>query len=145
MGFPLTRNLGRYLGVPVLHGRTSAQTYHGIVKRIDQKLTGWKAKSLSLAGRVTLAQAVLAAIPAYVMQSTILPATTCELIDKKIRDFVWGSTEDERKTHLIAWERVCTPKSSTFKRAPNELIFGRQLDLDVYFKIHERTFFKFSS
>ncbi|CAN1127408.1 Putative ribonuclease H protein At1g65750 [Linum perenne] len=112
MGFPLTQNLGRYLGVPVLHERTTASTFQGIVDRIDLKLTGWKAKSLSLAGRVTLAQAALSAIPAYAMQTTVLPATTCEAIDKRIRNFIWGSTDEERKTHLVSWERICAPKEN---------------------------------
>ncbi|CAN1181654.1 Putative ribonuclease H protein At1g65750, partial [Linum perenne] len=108
--FPLTQNLGRYLGVPILHERTTVQTYQGIVDRIDQKLTGWKANSLSLAGRVTLAQSVLAAIPAYAMQTAVIPVMTCEVIDRKIRNFVWGSTNEARKTHLVAWENVCKPK-----------------------------------
>ncbi|CAN1122260.1 hypothetical protein LINPERHAP2_LOCUS1265 [Linum perenne] len=44
---------------------------------MDKKLSSWKAKSLSLAGRVTLAQSVLSAIPAYAMQTSLLPNTTC--------------------------------------------------------------------
>ncbi|CAN1810688.1 Putative ribonuclease H protein At1g65750 [Linum perenne] len=111
LNFPLTQDLGRYLGVPVLHGRTTRGTYQPIIDKLDNKLSGWKAKSLSLAGRVTLAKSALSAIPAYVMQTTVLPATTCEAIDKRIRDFVWGSTSEERKSHLISWEQVCKPKA----------------------------------
>ncbi|CAN1175298.1 Putative ribonuclease H protein At1g65750 [Linum perenne] len=107
---PLTLDLGKYLGVPVLHERTSTRTYQGVIDRIEQKLTGWKAKTLSLAGRVTLAQAVLSAIPAYVMQTAVLPVATCEAIDRKIKNFVWGSSDEARKVHLVAWETVCTPK-----------------------------------
>ncbi|CAN1147561.1 Putative ribonuclease H protein At1g65750 [Linum perenne] len=110
LGFSLTQNLGRYLGVPILHERTSTQTYQGIVDRITQKLMGWKVKSLSLAGRVTLAQSVLAAIPAYVMQTAVIPSTTCEIIDRLIQNFVWGSTEETQKVHLIAWDDICKPK-----------------------------------
>ncbi|CAN1180943.1 Putative ribonuclease H protein At1g65750, partial [Linum perenne] len=110
VGFPLTQHLGVYLGVPILHERTSARTYQCILDRIDQKLAGWKVKSLSLAGRVTLAQSVLSAIPAYVMQTAVIPVSTCEEIDRRIRNFVWGSTSEERKIHLVAWERICLPK-----------------------------------
>ncbi|CAN1157418.1 Putative ribonuclease H protein At1g65750 [Linum perenne] len=92
LAIPLTQNLGRYLGVPVLHDRITTQTYQEILDRIDNKLAGWKVKSLSLAGRVTLAQSVLAAIPAYAMQTAVLPVTTCDEIDRRIRNFVWGST-----------------------------------------------------
>ncbi|CAN1137059.1 Putative ribonuclease H protein At1g65750 [Linum perenne] len=109
MGFPLTLNLGRYLGVPILHDRTSTQTYQDIIDKISKKLTGWKVKSLSLAGRVTLAQSVLAAIPAYVMQTAVIPATTCDAIDRLIRNFVWGSSDETRKVHLVSWEQICKP------------------------------------
>ncbi|CAN1170479.1 Putative ribonuclease H protein At1g65750 [Linum perenne] len=111
LGIPLTQNLGRYLGVPVLHGRTSSATYQCILDRLDKKLSGWKAKSLSLAGRVTLALSTLGAIPSYAMQTSVLPIYTCEAIDKRIRDFVWGSTPEERKVHLISWEQICKPKA----------------------------------
>ncbi|CAN1187377.1 Putative ribonuclease H protein At1g65750 [Linum perenne] len=107
---PLTQNLGNYLGVPVLHDRTTSRTYQKVLDRIDSKLSGWKAKTLSLAGRVALAQSVLAAIPAYVMQIAVIPVTTCEEIDKRIRNFVWGTTAETRKICLVAWERVCLPK-----------------------------------
>ncbi|CAN1789663.1 Putative ribonuclease H protein At1g65750 [Linum perenne] len=79
---------------------------------MDSKLSGWKCRSLSLAGRVTLAQSVLAAIPAYAMQTSLLPVDTCKEIDKRIRNFVWGSSDEGKKIHLINWDRICTPKES---------------------------------
>ncbi|GLT62781.1 hypothetical protein SLA2020_353910 [Shorea laevis] len=39
-GIPLTIDLGRYLGVPILHGRPSASTYKHILERIQVKLAG---------------------------------------------------------------------------------------------------------
>ncbi|CAN1138632.1 Putative ribonuclease H protein At1g65750 [Linum perenne] len=106
----MTQNLGRYLGVPVLHGKTTRNTYQPILDRLESKLSGWKANSLSLAGRVTLALSVLNAIPAYAMQTSVLPCHICEAIDRKIRNFVWGSTNDCRKIHLVSWDEVCRPK-----------------------------------
>ncbi|CAN1187225.1 Putative ribonuclease H protein At1g65750 [Linum perenne] len=73
-------------------------------------LSGWKAKTLSLAGQVTLAQSVLAAIPAYVMQTAVLLIMTCEAIDRKIRNFVWGSSDEAQKVHLVSWDKICTAK-----------------------------------
>ncbi|CAN1153964.1 Putative ribonuclease H protein At1g65750 [Linum perenne] len=85
-------------------------TYQDVLARMDARLAGWKVKALSVAGRVTLAQFVLAAIPAYVMQTSVLPIDTCNEIDKQIRAFVWGDAADQRKTHLLSWERICRPK-----------------------------------
>ncbi|CAI0429274.1 unnamed protein product [Linum tenue] len=107
----MTQDLGRYLGVPVLHGRITKQTYKYIMDKIDQRLAGWKADNLSLAGRVTLAMSVLNALPSYAMQTAMLPASVCDYLDRKIRAFIWGSQQGRRRIHLINWETVCLPKS----------------------------------
>ncbi|CAN1188455.1 Putative ribonuclease H protein At1g65750 [Linum perenne] len=78
---------------------------------MDKKLADWKANNLSLAGRVTLASSVLNAIPSFVMQTAFLPALVCEAINKKIRDFIWGSVRGGRKIHNINWDTVCKPKN----------------------------------
>ncbi|CAN1170305.1 Putative ribonuclease H protein At1g65750 [Linum perenne] len=44
------------------------------------------------------------------MHVAVLPVTTCEEIDQKIHNFVWGSSDETRKVHLVAWETICTPK-----------------------------------
>ncbi|CAL1355372.1 unnamed protein product [Linum trigynum] len=111
LDIPVTKNLGRYLGVPVIHGRVSKATYTNLIDRIDSRLAGWKVNSLSLAGRITLAQAVLSSLPAYTMQTALLPAYVREYIDKKIRGFIWGSSEQGRKVHLVDWETLYRPKA----------------------------------
>ncbi|CAN1171162.1 Putative ribonuclease H protein At1g65750 [Linum perenne] len=45
------------------------------------------------------------------MQTAMLPAHICDKIDRKIRNFIWGSVEGARKIHNIKWEIVCKPKS----------------------------------
>lgn len=30
--------------------------------------------------------------------------------DKRYRDFLWGSTQEQRKISLVAWKRVCQTK-----------------------------------
>ncbi|CAN1853457.1 Putative ribonuclease H protein At1g65750 [Linum perenne] len=55
---------------------------------------------------------VLSAIPAYAMQTSVLPVDTCKAIDKRIRDFVCGSSPEGRKIHLISWENICSSKKN---------------------------------
>ncbi|CAL1381633.1 unnamed protein product [Linum trigynum] len=110
LGIQQTNNLGRYLGVPVIHGRVTKDTYKYILEKIDKRLSGWKARSLSLAGRVTLAVSVLNALPNYVMQTAVLPISVCDTIDRKVRAFVWGAEEGRGKAHLVKWETICKPK-----------------------------------
>jgi len=62
-----TDDFGQYLGVPTIHGRVTKSTFQDVITRVDKRLAGWKTKCLSLAGRATLIQATIVAIPAYVM------------------------------------------------------------------------------
>ncbi|CAN1191865.1 Putative ribonuclease H protein At1g65750 [Linum perenne] len=111
LGIAATQDLGRYLGVSLLHGRITRSTYDFILSRMDNKLAGWKAKNLSLAGRLTLASSILNSIPSYAMQTALIPAYICDAIDRKIRDFIWGSVEGARRIHNINWETVCKHKN----------------------------------
>ena len=58
---------------------------------MKNKLAGWKANLLSLAGRMVLIQASSSAIPAYVMQCAQLPVRFLDGIDWVNRNFLWGS------------------------------------------------------
>ncbi|KAH9734293.1 putative ribonuclease H protein [Citrus sinensis] len=112
LGFSVTNNLGRYLGMPLLHDRVSKKTYQSIIDKIDQRLSGWAAKHLSLAGRVTLAQSVLQAIPIYAMQTTYLPSSVRIKIDQLCRRFIWSGAGSQRKLSLVSWDIICRPKSN---------------------------------
>lgn len=106
LGMEITSDLGKYLGVPTINGRTSKHEYQYLVEKINGKLAGWKTKTVSMAGRATLIQSTLNAIPYYAMQSTKLPRSTCDEIDRRNKSFLWGEMEGEKKVHLVAWETV---------------------------------------
>ncbi|XP_031103194.1 uncharacterized protein LOC116006838 [Ipomoea triloba] len=110
-GIPETKDLGRYLGVPTLHGRLTNNLLAPMLEKIDERLNGWKTNFLSLAGRQILAQSVLQAIPYYNMQTIYMPARIWEEIDKRIRRFLWGGTPEARKCHLVCWADVIKAKN----------------------------------
>ena len=74
------------------------------------KLSGWKAKFLSFAGRVVLIKYVMSVIPNHIMQGVSLPSHICNKLDKVNRDFLWGSTSEKRKLHLVGWSKIVRPK-----------------------------------
>ena len=86
-GSPLTGDLGKYLGMPLIHSRVSKNTYSDLVDKVQSRLAGWKSKILNIAGRVTLIQAVNSSIPVYAMQTAKLPISTAMTLDKLNRDF----------------------------------------------------------
>ncbi|WCJ31853.1 Polynucleotidyl transferase ribonuclease H-like superfamily protein [Euphorbia peplus] len=106
--FSPTDDLGKYLGMPLLHTKIQRGTYQYIIEGIQSKLSGWASQTLSLAGRITLAKAVLSAIPYYSMQTAKLPIHICTKIDDLIRRFIWGSSNEKRKINMVRWEEVCS-------------------------------------
>ena len=110
LGIPLTKNLGKSLGVPIIHGRVTKQTYSEVLEKVQSRLSGWKAKNLSLAGRVTLRNSVTSSLPLYTMKSTKLPLAICENIEKLNRQFLWGGSNEKHKIHLVKWDVVTNPR-----------------------------------
>ncbi|CAN1762827.1 Putative ribonuclease H protein At1g65750 [Linum perenne] len=44
------------------------------------------------------------------MQNAFLLVSLCDKIDRKVRNFIWGSTEASRKIHNVNWQMMCKPK-----------------------------------
>jgi hypothetical protein len=108
-GFSHVTNLGRYLGANLANGRSTRGHFKHIVHKIQNKLSGWKQQCLSLAGRITLSKSVISSIPYYHMQYAKIPKTICDEIEKIQRGFLWGNTDQGRKTHLVNWNVCCQP------------------------------------
>ncbi|KAG8366403.1 hypothetical protein BUALT_Bualt17G0076000 [Buddleja alternifolia] len=106
MGIACTDNLGRYLGVPIVHGRSTPRVYRELLDKVQARQTTWKAKLLNMAGRTTLVKYVMAALPVHTMQSAWLPQGTCNHLDYLSRAFLWATTANPRKMHLVKWKRV---------------------------------------
>jgi hypothetical protein len=80
-GFGLTSDFGKYLGVPIIHARKKNALFEYIIDKVRKRLSSWKAKNLTFPGRITLTQSVLAALPTYAMQTTLLPQGVCNKIE----------------------------------------------------------------
>lgn len=85
-------------------------TFSYLLERTQRRLSTWRAEALSFAGRVTLAQSVVAALPTYTMQTTLIPKYVCLKLECMNHDFIWGSRDNVRKCHTIAWDKFCHPK-----------------------------------
>jgi len=105
-----TEDLGKYLRVPAINGRITKSQYQYAMARIDKCLASGKTTCLYLVGRATLIQSTIEAIPSYIMQTTRLPRSICDDIDRKIRQFLWGGSKNERKAYLVNCDSVTKPK-----------------------------------
>jgi hypothetical protein len=61
------------------------------------KIEGWRAKTLSQAGRTVLIKATASSIPSYTMSTFLLPKSFCTALDKSFKDFWWGFPEGKSR------------------------------------------------
>lgn len=102
-----------YLGLPFCKHIHKTKEFGQIIDRVDQKLSGWKIRVLSYAGRSILVKAVAQTLPTYAMQTYKLSVSVCTKIDGLIRDFWWGFATDNVQTrhlYLKSWQSLCAPK-----------------------------------
>lgn len=93
---PRTRDLGHYLEVQLVHTRCTKEMYGDLLDKFSRRLSGWKSKCLSLAGRIKLAKSVLNSISIYRMQTAKFLMSVNQHIDKTIRSWLWGSAQSKK-------------------------------------------------
>lgn len=110
LGIQATTSIGKYLGFPINHKGAPRNRLNFIAERVMTKLSRWKARFLSFAGRSVLVKLVMSVVPNYVMQGTTLLAHLCEKLDKINRDFLLGTTSEKKRMHLVGWNKIIKPK-----------------------------------
>lgn len=109
-GYNLVQDLGKYLGIPLHHGRVNRSSFQFVEEKHSECLSKWRSNFLSLAGQITLTKSILNTIPIYYMQTNLFPTETCERIDKISRDFIWSFSEEGKGSHLISWDSCVDPE-----------------------------------
>lgn len=111
MGWKLSSFSFNYLGLPLSNKKLKKATFLPLIQKFHDKLAGWAAKHLSIAGRLVLLKSVLLALPVYYMSVMALPVWVIIEIDKIRKKFIWhGINVEGRKMNLVKWEIVCMPK-----------------------------------
>jgi hypothetical protein len=101
----------KYLGLPFLFSKSKSADFKDILDKVSGKIEGWRAKTLSQAGRTVLIKSVASTIPAYAMSSFLLPSSISTLLDKMFKKFWWGfPVNKSQNLTLKSWSSICTPK-----------------------------------
>ena len=85
MGIPF-----HYLGIPIGVKSSSQVVWQPLISKFEAKLTKWNQKSLSMAGRVSLINSVLNALPIYLLSFFKLPQRIADRLVSLQRNFMWG-------------------------------------------------------
>ncbi|KAJ0853546.1 putative RNA-directed DNA polymerase [Helianthus annuus] len=104
--FPFT-----YLGLPVGANMNLVKNWRPIIERFEEKLTLWKARTLSFGGRVTLIEAVLGNLPSYFLSLFCAPIQVLKQLEKIRRKFLWGGCMEKSKVSWVPWFKVVAPKN----------------------------------
>lgn len=51
----------------------------------------------------------MATLPVFMLSLLVLPMSVEEELERIMKNFLWGSTIEKKKYHLLSWDKVCTP------------------------------------
>jgi hypothetical protein len=77
----------KYLGLPLFFGKSKSADFKDTLDKVSGKIEGWRAKTLSQAGRTVLIKSVASTIPAYAMSSFLLPSSITTFLEKNFKKF----------------------------------------------------------
>lgn len=81
----------RYLGLPIVFGRSKKEIFSHVVEHVKKKVKGWKKGFMSRAGKEVLIKVVAQAIPNYIMSCYKLLEICCSKIETMLAKFWWVS------------------------------------------------------
>ncbi|XP_060202667.1 uncharacterized protein LOC132631084 [Lycium barbarum] len=85
--FPFT-----YLGVPIYYGRRRNIHYKEIIEKIQNRLSSWTGKLLSIGGRTTLIKHVLPSMPIHLLSACDPPSAILAQIHRLFAKFFWSNS-----------------------------------------------------
>ncbi|PWA90824.1 reverse transcriptase domain, Reverse transcriptase zinc-binding domain protein [Artemisia annua] len=105
--FPIT-----YLGLTVGSNMNLVNNWTPLIQTFENRLSLWKASTLSLGGRITLIRSVLDSLPSYFFSLYKAPVSVISKLESIRRTFFWGGSLNQRKIPWISWDKVILPKKS---------------------------------
>lgn len=99
--------IGKYLGIHNIVFWKDPINTNDLILKMQKKLAGWKANTLSRGGRLTLIKANLTGMPNHVLSCFKCPQKITSRLDRECWNFFWGN---DMKSPPITWSAVCTPK-----------------------------------
>ncbi|GJU01676.1 hypothetical protein Tco_1112014 [Tanacetum coccineum] len=95
-----------YLGLPVDKRMWFVDGWDGVVNRLRERLSSWKAKNLSIGGRLTLVKYILGSIPIYYLSLFKAPMLVINTLESLHRRFFWGFKDSHRGISEVKWDSI---------------------------------------
>jgi len=101
MGIPF-----KYLGIEVGGNPRKKQFWEPVLNKLKARLSVWKGRFLSLAGRSCLINSVLTVVPLYYLSLFRAPESVCRRIIKIQTSFLWGWGKVNKPISWVSWKDV---------------------------------------
>eukprot|EP00253_Pinus_taeda_P007997 PITA_07997 len=112
LGFTIASLPSKYLGAPMIASALKHSSWTDLLDKFEAKLSLWTYRSLNMASRVILIKAILQSLPLYLFSLLEAPKWIIKAIRNLQRNFLWGSSNHNRKWALVKWDKVCLPKQA---------------------------------
>lgn len=101
----------RYLGLPLLSRRLTLVDCLPLIEKIKSRISSWKHRPLSYAGRLQLLVSVIASLTNFWISAFRLPSACIREIERICAAFLWSGPSLNSKKNKLAWKDVCKPKN----------------------------------
>lgn len=91
-------NFEKYIEMPMVGGK-KVNNFKELRERIAKRVTRWKEKYISKAGREIFIKTVAQAIPTYLISLFKLPKGLCDDINSILAKYWRGQSKNEKKIH----------------------------------------------
>ena len=92
-----------YLGVPVGCNMGRVENWRCIVHKFTTKMSQWKARLLSVGGRVSLLKSVLCNLPTYYLSLYKMPSYVQKKLESMRNKFFIGGDLGDKKVTWVKW------------------------------------------
>ena len=103
----------KYLGYFLKPLGNKTNDWHWLIQKYEKRISHWAYKFLSLGGRLVLVQVVLSNLPVYWFGLAPIPKSVLNKLRSLTFAFLWGSTADKCRYHLVSSEHLTRPKASS--------------------------------
>ncbi|GJT83472.1 hypothetical protein Tco_1057814 [Tanacetum coccineum] len=80
--------------------------WNEVINRFRERLSSWKAKSLSIGGRLTLVKSVLGSLPLYYFSLFKAPASIIKTLESIRSRFFWGLDDSLSGISWVKWSSI---------------------------------------
>ncbi|GJT35205.1 RNA-directed DNA polymerase, eukaryota, reverse transcriptase zinc-binding domain protein [Tanacetum coccineum] len=95
----------KYLGVRVGCNMSRCSNWNVIITKFCSTLSSWKARLLSIGGRLSLIKLILGSLPSYYMSLYLMPTTVRNKLESMRNKFFIGGDQEDKKVTWVKWKK----------------------------------------